>query len=586
MSAIQRADRDVHGLGGGHVLVDEATDERSEAHGVTGDDASEGARNRGSRPAVIDPVGRGESAERERQRRDVGGHARGLDQEVVGRVGTDDGVTRNHDRLAIGHIGVGEETRGASGDEHRVVAEERVDDASRQERGPRLVVDLVEGRDAGDRERRDGDVRQDVRRLDEAIIGRIGTGEREAEEADGLAVADVLIGERRRRRRAIHADGVISEARDRATREGRGVGAVVGLVLGRDARDRPGQRSDRQRTDDGGRAGEVAATDRQSGRGGGVIPDAQITAGAGDGIGRPKGEVDRTAGAVGILEGVTRATDRRQSREDLAACRQVFNTADGESRRRAVGGRPVAGADEELASGDDREVAADIVHRVILGTQAGSLEDARINTRRLRRGVAARDDQRTAHDRGGVRPDEAGVADAVEVRAVGTRNEFRVRIRDDGQRRLGDGRGQSARLDQGVIGRTRAREAITRHRDGLVGRGVGIAEDRQGGSGDDRGIPSAGDRRDHRRAREAGADRGIIDATHRRHTRDRHGERGDTSRGGLARTKHVIAREPSTVGQLNRTGGHQVGTGDVLGVEGGGEGLAQDIGANEAHERE
>ena len=130
LSAGQRADRDVHGLGGGHVLVDEAARERNEAHGVTGDDAGEAARDRSGRGAVVDLVGRGEAAERERQRCDVGGHARGLDQEVVGRVGTDDGVTRNHDRLAIGHIGVGEETRGASGDEHSVVAEKSVDDAA------------------------------------------------------------------------------------------------------------------------------------------------------------------------------------------------------------------------------------------------------------------------------------------------------------------------------------------------------------------------------------------------------------------------------------------------------------------------
>ena len=454
-------------------------------------------------------------------------------------------------------------------------------------RGPRLVVDLIEGRDPGDGERRDGDVRQDVRRLHQTVITGISAGEGEAKEADGLAVADILVSKRGCDGRGIHGDGVIGEARDCAAREGRGVRAVVGLVLGRDARDRPGQRRDGQRTDDGGRTGEVAAADRQGADDGGrIITDAQIAADAGGGVRRPEREVDRTASSILILEEVTRAADHVQSREDLAARGEVLDTADGESWCRAVGGRPIAGADEELAGRDDREVAADIVHRVILGAQAGSLEDARIDSCRLHRGVAARDDQRATHHRVGVRPDEAGVADTVEVRAIGTRNEFSVRIRGDGQRRLGDGRRQAARLDQGVVRSPRAREAVARDRDRLVGGRVGITEDRQGGAGDDRGIPGAGNRRDHGRTCEARAHRRIIDATHRRHARDRHGERGDAGRGGLAGTEDIIAREAGTIGQLDRASRHQVRAGDVLRIEISREGLAESFGADEAHERQ
>ena len=286
------------------------------------------------------------------------------------------------------------------------------------------------------------------------------------------------------------------------------------------------------------------------------------------------------------MEGVARAADRGQSREDLAARRQVFDTADAERGRRAVGGRSVGGADEELAGRDDREITADVIHRVILGAQAGGLKDAGIGTCRLRRGVATRDDQRAAQHCGGVGADETGEADTVEVRPIGGREELSIRVGEDIEGRLGDGRRQAARLDQGVIGSPRAGQAVTGHGDRLVRGGVGIAEDRQGGTGDDRGIPGAADRRDHGRSREGCAHRGIIDAIHRCHAHDRHGERGDAGRGGLAGREDIISREAGAIGQLDRAGGHLVRAGDILGVESGGEGPSQRLGADEAHERQ
>ena len=276
----------------------------------------------------------------------------------------------------------------------------------------------MQSRDASDRERRNRDVRLDVCRLDETVVGGVRTAEREAEEADRLAVTDILVGEGGCDRRAIHADRIVGEARDCAAREGRGVRAVVGLMLGRDASNRAGERGDREGTNHRGCTIEITARDRERGRRGGIITDAQITAGTGDGVGRAEGEVHRTSGTVRILEGVTRAADRRQAGEDLAVRGEVFDTADVERGRRSVGGCSVGSADEELAGWDNGVISGDVVHRVILGAQAGRLQDARIVTCQLHRGITTRDDERTTDHRGGVRPDEASEADTVEVRGI------------------------------------------------------------------------------------------------------------------------------------------------------------------------
>ena len=276
----------------------------------------------------------------------------------------------------------------------------------------------MEGRDASDGERWNRDVRLDVCRLDETVVGGVRTAEREAEEADRLAVTDILVGEGGSDRRAIDADRIVGKARDRTAREGRGVRAVVGLVLGRDAGNRAGERGDREGADHRGRTIEVTARDRERSRRGGIITDAQITAGTIDGVGRAEGEGHRTSGTVRILEGVTRAADRRQAGEDLAVRGEVFDTADIERGRRSVGGCSVGSADEELAGWDNGVISGDVVHRVILGAQAGSLQDARIVTCQLHQGITTRDDERTTDHRGGVRPDEASEADTVEVRGI------------------------------------------------------------------------------------------------------------------------------------------------------------------------
>ena len=582
LSAGQRAHRDIHGLGGRHVLIDETTGKRSEAHGVTGDDAGEGARDGGGRGAVVDLIGRGEATERERQRRDVRGHARRLDEQVIGRVGTDDGVTRDHDRLAVRHIGVGEKTGGARHDERRVVAQERIDNAAREGRRPRAVVDLMQGRDARDREGRDGDVGLDVRRLDETVVRRICPGQGEAEEADHLTATDVLVGERGRDARAIHADGIVGEAGDDAAGEGSGVGAIVVLILGGDARDRPGERRHRQRADHGRGTAEVATTHCERSRGRAIVTDAQVAADAVHRIGRTECEVHRAASTVRVLEGVTRAPDGRQAGEYLTAVGQVFDAGDIERRGRSVGGRPVGGAYEELAGRDDGVIARDIVHRVILCAQAAGLEYAGVDARGLRARVGTGDRQTATHDRGGIRADEAGEADAVVVGGVGRGDELGVGVSQDVQRGLGDGRGETDGRLERVIGRTDPGQGVTGDGDGLANGRIGVGEGGQGRADHDRRVAGAGDRGDDGGPAQGRPTGGVVDTVDGGDAGDDDGKRRDPGGRGLSWGEDVIARTPGAIRELDGGDGDEVGLGDVLGVEGGHEGGAQRLPAHQA----
>ena len=86
------------------------------------------------------------------QGRDIGGHAGRLDQRVVGSVGTRDREARDRDGLTRAHVLVREHAGTARRHQAHGIAGDRGDGAARDGRSEQLVVSLVRGRGAGDRQ--------------------------------------------------------------------------------------------------------------------------------------------------------------------------------------------------------------------------------------------------------------------------------------------------------------------------------------------------------------------------------------------------------------------------------------------------
>ena len=237
-------DRD--GLARADVLISKdagpaRTDERDR---VTGDRADRAARDGGASERIVSLVGRRDARDAERQRGDVRGHARGLDQGVVAGVRTRDRVTRDGDGLACADVLITEQAGPVGRVQGDRVAREDRDGATRDRRTLLRIVSLVGRRGPRDVQRQRGDIGREAGRLDEGVVTRVGAREGVARDGDGLAVADVLVGEDPCPPGADESDHIARNRADRAARDRRSQERVVSLIGGGGTGDIERQRGD------------------------------------------------------------------------------------------------------------------------------------------------------------------------------------------------------------------------------------------------------------------------------------------------------------------------------------------------------
>ena len=192
---------------------------------------------------------------------DVRGEAGGLAQGVVAEQRATrggQGVARDRKRDAVGDILVGEDADrsrreqgdGIAGNDADKLRVGRID---RSGRG--AVVGAIHAGDAGDGQRRLGDIGAESGHGVDGVIAQRGAatcheGGADGRSRDGDAVGDVLIGKESRHTRSGDGDGVPREhARDRGARsvEGGDQGAVIDAIARRKSGDRQGRRGDVRR---------------------------------------------------------------------------------------------------------------------------------------------------------------------------------------------------------------------------------------------------------------------------------------------------------------------------------------------------
>ena len=161
VSARQVGAGDVDGLGGAHILGQQAGEDAAAAdqQAVTADEVIGRARDAGRRGAVIDAVDAAVGGA-ERLRRDVDADARSAANAVVGGVGAGEREAVHSDCLAIAHVLVGDAAGGDARDRHVDGDHVATDDVAavghqRHARGhgdgdhAGAVIDAVSGRHVG-----------------------------------------------------------------------------------------------------------------------------------------------------------------------------------------------------------------------------------------------------------------------------------------------------------------------------------------------------------------------------------------------------------------------------------------------------
>ena len=333
------------------------------------------------------------------------------------------------------------------------VARKHTDGATGDGRGHEGVVGLVRGRGAGDVQRQRRDIGRDGRRLDDLVIGRIGPGQGVTSGGHALAVGRHPVREAGDDVGRGDGDRIPREGGDRTAADGGAGVPVVGLVGGRDAGDLDGARGDVQLTGDHRGAGEVRASDdeRRDIDAEVVGADAEVTAGAEERISRDDRESHRAVTADhAVVEGVrhAHATEHYKTRGAVV----ILDTLDVRGRGVAVDDALAGDADEDAIRRDDREVARDVVHRVVLGREAAGREHAGVSTGGVDAGIGT-GDRRAAADIGqAVAGQEAAEGDTVEVGGVRDGDELRVAVHQDLEGGLRDVRGDADGLHDGVVG--------------------------------------------------------------------------------------------------------------------------------------
>ena len=548
--------RDRDRLGRTDVLV------REDA-GATGRHEGDGvARNRGDGAAadgrrqlgIVGLAGRRGAGDRERQRRDIRRQAGRLDQRVVGSVGARNRVARDGDRLARADVLVAKDT-GATGDiEGDGVAGDDADRTTRDRHRQEGVVSLVGRGGTGDSQRECRDIGGHAGRLDERVVGRVGTRDRITRDGDRLTRADVLIGEDTRSVRRHEGDGVARNRGDGAAGDGSRQESVVGLVGRGGASDGQGEsrdvRGDARRLDDrvvgGVSPGEGVTADRDGlAHTDVLVREGPCPAGGVEGDGVAGDDADRATRngggqelVVGLVRGGRAGDGERQGRDVTGHAGRLDDHV-------VAGRRPAQG---EARIGD-RLARTDVPVREGAGGARGVDRDDVAGNRR---------DRAAGHGSG-----QAAVVDLGRIESA------------DGQALRGDVRGEAARLGDDVVTGIRTAQDIAARGHALGDADVAIGEHAGGGRGIKRdGVTgNLGDD-----ATGKGGDvRTVVDLVHGGHAGDGQGQRGDvrgdtgglgdgviagiiarkriTARGdGLARTDVPIGEHPRSRGNVEGDG--------------------------------
>ena len=236
-------------------------------------------------------MGGASSGDVERQLGDVGRDTGRLDQGVVSGVNTSKAVTRDGDGLGRADVLVGEDPCPGGAYERDRIPSDRADGATGNRRGQKGVVGLVSRGGAGDVERQQSDVCREAGRLNQGVVAGVGAGEGVTRDSDGLARADVLVGEGAGAAGRIQGDRITCDRADGAAGNRRDQKRVVGLVGRRGAGHVERQRGDGRGHARGLDQGVVSGI----GSGDGITRD-------GDGLGCADVLVGEEAGAVRRIE--------------------------------------------------------------------------------------------------------------------------------------------------------------------------------------------------------------------------------------------------------------------------------------------
>ena len=366
---------------------------------------------------------------------DVGGQAGGLDQRVVAGARTPEAVTRHRHRLAGAGVRIGEAGRSR--------ASVQIDDVGslHAHQGPgtgqrgdvRFVIGLVVHREAGDRQRAQGDVRLQIHRLGQKIVSGMRPGERVPRHRHHLVGAHQGVGEQRGRDgRRVQLDHFIGQ--DSAEHRGAGHRGLRIAVIHLVRRAQAG--SHRQRP-----PGDV---DGQAGRRGEDIVGGFVACQA------EPGERNRLAGPhIGVGQGAA----RRAAKLHVIRADHPVERAPAEIHRGGSVVNPVrgcqAGQGQALRMDVGREMRR-LPHRIV-GRLVPGQEIARHRDRlAVPRGLV-----------GKVGRGHAGIQLDIVV------------PQDSAGQRGGSGEGRGCRLVVGLVGRRDARDIqdLRTHRSDHMGRG-------------------------------------------------------------------------------------------------------------------
>ena len=357
---------DRYRLARARVLVGECAGAARNEQRFTTDQAAQAATRQLRRQrAVIDARGGRHARHRQRFRRDVGHQAGRVADRIVGGQATvtavDQGRAGGRHRLADAGVFVVEGSRQARRAQ-RLRTDQAADRAARQSRLAVSVVDLVDGRHAGNRQ----GLRRDIAGAAaggavQAVVIRIGTAQGDAADSHRLAVAGILVSKRgacRAQRQAVAAHHAVEHGTGRAD-GGLGIG-VIDLAVGHDV----GNTADEGLADGGRHAGRIA--DRVVANHAAIGANAQGRAADGDRFAR-----------VGVLVG-----------KDTAHARHVegFRTDQAAQHHRTTQGRidsavihPVAGRHAGNRQRFGRDIARHARRGVqgIIAGQASALDQRR-----------------------------------------------------------------------------------------------------------------------------------------------------------------------------------------------------------------
>ena len=541
--------RDGHALGRTDVLISEDPCPAGdvEGDGVSGDDTDRTAGDGRIQEGVVSLIGGRDAGDSQGQRGDIGGHPGRLDQRVVGGVRAGDRIAADRDGLARAHVLVREHAGAARRHEGDDIPGDNADRTTRDSCGEQLVVGLIRSRGSADHERQGRDIRRHARRLDERVVARIRSRNRITADGDGLARADVLVGEDTGAVRRVEGDRVAGKHADGSPRDRGGQESVVGLVGGDGASDSQGQR------------GDVRGHARRLHQGVVTrIRSRNRVARDGDGLACADVLVREDAGTAGDVEGNGIAGDDADR-----------TTRDGGGEQLVVGlvrdGRPSDGQGKR----DDIGVHARRLDQGIVGSVGARDRVTRDGDRLTRADVLIGEDPCPAGD---VEGDGVARDGADRATRNGGGQELVVGLVGGGrtghrQRQCGNVSRHAGRLDERVVGGVRAGEGVTRDRDRLGRTDVLVRED-AGATGRHEGDGVARNRGDGAAA-DGRRQLGIVGLAGRRGAGDRERQRRDIRRQAGRLDQRVVG----SVGARNRVArdGDRLARADVL--------VAKDTGA-------